>query len=150
MKPEELYELRIGARVTQKELAAHLGVDRRITEQSSSATPLLSRSSGAYVNLHKVPMTGTALAGSLILRNLIRFLGLGICRLMGKNTPKGRQYYILSAIALPKTPVHKLNLRVSKSPASLYSLCYHLRPCPNTYDAAPPLSGTTPQFEFMQ
>src|SRR5262249_32031168 len=99
MKPEELYELRIGARVTQKELAGHLGVDRRIAGQSSSATPLLSRSCGAYVNLHKVPMTGTALAGSLIMRNLIRFLGLGIARLMGKNTPKGRQYYILSDIA---------------------------------------------------
>src|SRR5215510_15820077 len=101
MKPEELYELRIGARVMQKELAAHLGVDRRIAGQSSSATPLLSRSCGAYVNLHKVPMTGTALAGSLIMRNLIRFLGLGIARLMGKNTPKGRQYYILSDIGLP-------------------------------------------------
>ena len=100
MKQEELYELRIGARVTQKELAAHLGVDRRIAGQSSSATPLLSRSSGAYVNLHKVPMTGTSLAESPIMRNLIRFLRFGMSRLMGKNTPKGRQYYILSAIAL--------------------------------------------------
>jgi hypothetical protein len=96
MKPEELYELRIGARVTQKELAAHLGVDRRIAGQSSSATPLLSRSSGAYVNLHKVPMTGTALAESLNMRNLTRFLWLGIARLMGKKTPRGRQDYILS------------------------------------------------------
>src|SRR5262247_3015140 len=52
------------------------------------------------------------------MRNLTRFLWLGIARLMGKKTPKGRQYYILSVIALPKTPVHKLNLRVSKSPAS--------------------------------
>src|SRR5215510_14385113 len=91
MKPEELYELRIGARVMQKELAAHLGVDRRIAGQSSSTTPLLSRSSGACVNLHKVPMTGTALAGSLIMRNLPRFLWLGIARLMGKNIPKGNK-----------------------------------------------------------
>jgi DNA-binding XRE family transcriptional regulator len=29
MKAEELYELRIAASVTQEELAAHLGVDRR-------------------------------------------------------------------------------------------------------------------------
>jgi DNA-binding XRE family transcriptional regulator len=29
MKAQELYELRIGARVTQEGLAAHLGVDRR-------------------------------------------------------------------------------------------------------------------------
>jgi DNA-binding XRE family transcriptional regulator len=29
MKAQELYELRIGAKVTQEELAAHLGVDRR-------------------------------------------------------------------------------------------------------------------------
>src|SRR5262245_26104936 len=101
MKPEELYELRIGGKVTQKELATHLCVDRRIAGQSSSATRLLCRSSGAYVNLHKVPMTGTALAGSLIMRNLPRFLGLGICRLMGKNTRKRRQYYIYSVISLP-------------------------------------------------
>ena len=47
MKAEELYELRIGARVTQKELATHLGIDRRIAERSKD------RSSGAYVNLHK-------------------------------------------------------------------------------------------------
>lgn len=99
MKPEELYELRIGGKVTQKELAAHLSVDRRIAEKSSSA-PLLSRSSGAYVNLHKVPMTGTSLAESLIMRNLIRFLRFGMSRLMGKNTPKGRQYYILAGRAL--------------------------------------------------
>ena len=43
MKAEELYELRIGAGVTQKELAARRGVDCRIAGQSSSATPLLSR-----------------------------------------------------------------------------------------------------------
>ena len=91
MKPEELYELRIAGKVTQKELATHLCVDRRIAGQSSSATRLLSRSSGAYVNLHKVPMTGTALAGSLIMRNLTRFLWLGIARLMGKNIPKGNK-----------------------------------------------------------
>src|SRR5215510_2742223 len=88
MKPEELYELRVGARVTQKELAAHLGVDRRIAGQSSSPTPLLSRLSGVYVNLHKVPMTGTSLAESINMRNLTRFLWLGIARVMGKNTPK--------------------------------------------------------------
>src|SRR5262245_5317864 len=88
MKPEELYELRVGARVTQKELAAHLGVDRRIAGQSSSPTPLLSCSSGAYVNLHKVPMTGTSLAESINMRNLTRFLWLGIARLMGKRTRK--------------------------------------------------------------
>ena len=136
MKAEELYELRSGARLTQKGLAAHLGIDRRIVRlsedsqitpwisycDSSSPAPLLSRSSGAYVNLHKVPMTGTSIAESPIMPNLIRFLRSGMSRLMGKNTPKGRQYYILSVIALPKTPVHKLNLRVSKSPASLYSL----------------------------
>src|SRR5262249_53931031 len=55
MKPEELYELCIGGKVTQKELAAHLSVDRGIAGKSSSASPLLSRSSGlAYVSLHKV------------------------------------------------------------------------------------------------
>src|SRR5262249_22539161 len=43
---------------------------------------------GAYVNLHKVPMTGASLAGSLIMRNLTRFLWLGIASLMGKNIPK--------------------------------------------------------------
>src|SRR5262249_50418654 len=100
MKPEELYELRIGGKVTQKELAARLSVDRRIAGKSSSPAPLLSRSSGAYVNLHKVPMTGTSLAESLIMRNLIRFLRSGMSRLMGKNTPKGRQYYILSDVDL--------------------------------------------------
>jgi len=82
MKAEELYELRIGASVTQKALATHLGIDRRIAERSKD------RSSGAYVNLNKVPMTGTSLAESLNMRNLTRFLGLGIARLMGKNTPK--------------------------------------------------------------
>ena len=82
MKAEELYELRIGARVTQKELATHLGIDRRIAERSKD------RSSGAYVNSDKVPMTGTSLAESLIMRNLTRFLWLGIARLMGKKTPK--------------------------------------------------------------
>jgi hypothetical protein len=89
MKPEDLYQLRIGGKVTQKELAAHLSVDRRIAGKSSSPTPLLSRSSGlAYVNLHKVPMTGTSLAEFLIMRNLTRFLWLGIARVMGKKTPK--------------------------------------------------------------
>ena len=101
MKPEELYELRIGGKVTQKELAAHLSVDRRIAGKSSSPTSLLSRSSGlAYVNLHKVPMTGISIAESLIMRNLIRFLRSGMSRLMGKNTPKGRQYYLLSDATL--------------------------------------------------
>gem|GEM_PF-5210180 len=102
MKAEELYELRIGARLMQKELAAHLGVDRRMVGRSkdnqitrcisycdsSTPPPLLSRSSGAYVNLHKVPMTGTSLAESINMRNLTRFLCLGIARLMAKNTPK--------------------------------------------------------------
>ena len=102
MKAVELYELRSGARLTQKELAAHLGVDRRIVGRSedsqitlcisycdsSSPAPLLSRSSGAYVNLHKVPMTGSSLAESLTIRNLTRFLALGIARLMGKKTHK--------------------------------------------------------------
>ena len=88
MKPEELYELRIGGKVTQKELAARLSVDRRIAGKSSSPAPLLSRSSGAYVNLRKVPVTGTSPAESLNMRNLTRFLWLGIARLMGKKTPK--------------------------------------------------------------
>jgi DNA-binding XRE family transcriptional regulator len=103
MKAEELYELPIGASLTQKELAAHLGVDCRTVGRSedsqitlcisycdsSSPSPLLSRSFGlAYVNLHKVPMTGTSIAESLIMRNLTSFLWLGIARLMGKNTPK--------------------------------------------------------------
>jgi hypothetical protein len=83
MKAEELYELRIGASVTQKALATHLGIDRRIAGRSKDL------SSGAYVNLHKVPMTGTSLAGSLNMRNLTRFLLLGIARVMGKSTPKG-------------------------------------------------------------
>jgi hypothetical protein len=80
MKAQELYELPIGARLTQKELAAHFGVDcptvgrsedSQITLcisycDSSSPPPLLSRSSGlAYVNLYKVPMTGTCVAESL-------------------------------------------------------------------------------------
>src|SRR5215468_12563906 len=82
MKAEELYELRIGASVTQKALATHLGIDRRIAGRSKD------RSSRAYVNLRKVPMTGTSPAESLNMRNLTRFLGLGIARLMGKNTPK--------------------------------------------------------------
>src|SRR5262249_38494228 len=88
MKMKALYELPIGARLTQKELAAHLCVHRRIAGQSSSPTPLLSRSSSAYVNLHKVPMTGTSVAESLNMRNLTRFLWLGIARLMGKKTSK--------------------------------------------------------------
>jgi DNA-binding XRE family transcriptional regulator len=103
MKVQELYELAIGASLTQKELAAHLGVDCRTVGRSedsqitlcisycdsSSPSPLLSRSSGlAYVNLHEAPMTGTCLAQSLIVRNLTTFLWLGIARLMGKKTPK--------------------------------------------------------------
>src|SRR5262245_15703986 len=117
MKAEELYELRIDARLTQKELATHPGVDQflgrlkdsQITlclcyRDSSSPAPLLSRSSGAYVNLQKVPMTGTSLGESLNMRNLTRFLCLGIARLMGKNTRKRRQYYILSDVALSKAP----------------------------------------------
>jgi hypothetical protein len=73
MKTEEFHELRIGERLTQKELAAHLGVDRRTVGpskdsqitlrsshcDSSTAAPLLSYSSGAYVNLVKAPMTST-------------------------------------------------------------------------------------------
>ena len=43
----------------------------------------------SYVNLDKAPTTGSSLAESLIMRNLTRFLRLGIARLMGKNTPKG-------------------------------------------------------------
>src|SRR5262245_5195729 len=82
MKAQELYELRIGASVKQKALATHLGIDRRIAGRSKD------RSSGAYVNLHKVPMTGTSLAESINMRNLPRFLCLGIARLMGKNTRK--------------------------------------------------------------
>src|SRR5262245_43342840 len=105
MKAEELYELRIGARVTQKELAAHLGVDRRIAGQSSSPTPLLSRSSGAYVNLHKVPMTGTSLAESLSMRNLTRFLWLGIARLMGKKTHKRDKTISYQSLRYRKRPV---------------------------------------------
>jgi len=85
MKAERLYELRIGDSVTEKELATHLGIDRRIAGRSKD------RSSGAYVNVHKAPMTGTSLAESLIMRNLTRFLWLGIARLMGKNTPKGNK-----------------------------------------------------------
>jgi len=101
MKAEELYELRIDARLTQKELATHPGVDQflgrskdsQITlclsyRDSSSPAPLLSRSSGAYVNLRKVPVTGTSPAESLNMRNLTRFLWLGIARLMGKKTSK--------------------------------------------------------------
>ena len=42
----------------------------------------------SYVNLQEAPMTGTSLAESLIMRNLTRFLWLGIARLMGKNIPK--------------------------------------------------------------
>src|SRR5215510_14745305 len=112
MKTEEFHELRIGERLTQKELAAHLGVDRRTVGpskdsqitlrsshcDSSTAAPLLSYSSGAYVNLVEAPLPSTSLAESLIMRNLIRFLRSGMSRLMGKNTPKGRQYYILSDI----------------------------------------------------
>src|SRR5215831_17787970 len=82
MKAEELYKLRIGANVTQKALATHLSIDRRIAERAKD------RSCGAYVNLHKVPMTGTSLAESINMRNLTRFLWLGIARLMGKNIPK--------------------------------------------------------------
>jgi len=101
MKAEELYELRIDARLTQKELATHPGVDQflgrskdsQITlclsyRDSSSPAPLLSSSSGAYVNLRKVPVTGTSPAESLNMRNLTRFLWLGIARLMGKKTSK--------------------------------------------------------------
>jgi hypothetical protein len=67
--------------------------DRQITLflsccDSSSSAPLLSRASGAYVNLHKLPIRGTSLAESLNMRNLTRFLWLGIARLMGKNTRK--------------------------------------------------------------
>ena len=36
-------------------------------------------------------MTGTSVADSLIMRNLTRFLWLGIARLMGKNIPKGNK-----------------------------------------------------------
>ena len=41
-----------------------------------------------YVNLEEVPVAGTSLTESLIMRNLTRFLWLGIARLMGKNIPK--------------------------------------------------------------
>jgi hypothetical protein len=119
MKAQELYELPIGARLTQKELAAHFGVDcptvgrsedSQITLcisycDSSSLPPLLSRSSGlAYVNLYKVPMTGTSIAESLIVRNLTRFLRLGIARLMGKNTPKGDKTISYQALRYRKRP----------------------------------------------
>jgi DNA-binding XRE family transcriptional regulator len=60
MKAEDLYELPIGASLSQEELAAHLGVDCRTVGRSedsqitlcisycdsSSPSPLLSRSSG--------------------------------------------------------------------------------------------------------
>ena len=92
MKAEELYELRIGGSLTQKALATYLGIDRRIAGRSKD------RSSGAYVNLHEVPMTGTSVADSLIMRNLTRFLWLGIARVMGKNTSK--RDYILSDVGL--------------------------------------------------
>jgi hypothetical protein len=41
-----------------------------------------------YVNSDKAPTTGTSVADSLIMRNLTRFLGLGIARFMGKKTHK--------------------------------------------------------------
>src|SRR5262245_52098322 len=93
MKAEELYELRIGARLTQKALAAHLGVDRRIAARSKD------RSSGAYVNLYKVPMTGTSLAERLNMRNFEKIVRLGIAWAMEKNTPKSDKN-ILSDVAL--------------------------------------------------
>src|SRR5262249_23691424 len=80
MKPEELYELRIGARVTSRKRAAMFG--KRICE------PVIPYPNLTYVNSDKAPMTGSSLAGSLIMRNLTRFLWVGIARLMGKNNPK--------------------------------------------------------------
>jgi len=84
MKGAELYDLCIA---TCRRFAT--GRDRR------AGYPLVGLT---YVNSHKAPMTGTSVADSLIMRNLTRFLWLGMCRLMGKNTPKGRQYYILSDV----------------------------------------------------
>src|SRR5262245_5376524 len=94
VKMKALYELRIGASVTQKALATHLGIDRRIAGRSKD------RSSGAYVNLHKVPMTGTSLAESINMRNLTRFLWLGIARLMGKNIPKRNKTISYQTLAI--------------------------------------------------
>ena len=99
MKAEELYELRIGASVTQKALATHLGIDRctvgrakdnQITRcisdcDSSTPPPLLSRSSRAYVNLHKVPVTGTSLAESLIVRKFDKIFMAWYCSPYGKE-----------------------------------------------------------------
>src|SRR5262249_40245865 len=79
MKPEELYELRIGARVTTWRRSAMFG---------KGSGSQLSPTDLTYVNSDKVPMIGTSVAESLNMRNLTRFLWLGIARLMGKKTYK--------------------------------------------------------------
>src|SRR5262249_53813885 len=80
MKPEELYELRIGTRVTTWRRSAMFG---------KGSGSQLSPTDLTYVNSAKAPMTGTSITDSLNLRNLTRFLWLGIARLMGKKTFKG-------------------------------------------------------------
>jgi hypothetical protein len=111
---EELYKLRMSPRLTKKELSAHLGVDRRMAGRSkdsqitlflsccdsSSSAPLLSRASGAYVNLHKLPIRGTSLAESLSMRNLTRFYGLVLLALWERTLVRMTRLY-LSDIALP-------------------------------------------------
>src|SRR5262245_30254093 len=79
MKVQELYDLRFGARVTSSRSAMF---GKRIWE------PVIPYPDLTYVNSDKAPMTGTSVAESLIMRNLTRFLRLGIARLMGKKTRK--------------------------------------------------------------
>jgi hypothetical protein len=93
MKVQELYGLRFGARVTSQKRCAMFG--KRICE------PVIPYPYFTYVNSDKAPITGSSVAGSLIMRNLTRFLWLGIARLMGKKTHKRDKTISYQTLCLP-------------------------------------------------
>jgi hypothetical protein len=80
MKVQELYDLRFGAKVTSQKRSAMFW--KRICE------PIIPYPYSTYVNSDEAPITRSSVTGSLIMRNLTGFLGLGIARLMGKKTRK--------------------------------------------------------------
>ena len=98
MKVQELYGLRFGARVTSQKRSAMFG--------KRSCEPVIPYPYFTYVNSDKAIMTGTSPAEWLIMRNLTRFLWLGIARLMGKNTPKGNKTISYQLFALSKRVYH--------------------------------------------
>src|SRR5262249_25080037 len=101
MKVQELYDLRFGARVTSSRSAMF---GKRIWE------PVIPYPDLTYVNSDKAPMTGSSVAGSVIMRNLTRFLRLGIARLMGKKTRKSDNTISYQTIVNPCT-IYALRFR---------------------------------------